>query len=91
MQLSGPQEDPAAKEAERRRIIEGFKTLVAELKSAPDPFRKSQTQPKSKVEEKAEAEAWLARQAEISKSEALPKLSDNAIRAYQNSLMGGAR
>lgn len=88
LMLGGPAKDPEAEAAQRTRIIQGFKDLLAELKSVPDPTRPNQTAPKSKVEEKAEAEAWLEGQAERAKTDPLPKLSESALKAFHNSLSG---
>lgn len=88
LMLEGPADDPEVKSAERARAIQGFKDLLAELQSVPDPMRRNQPLIKSKIEEKAEAEAWLERQAELAKTQEPPKLSEAALRAYHNSLGG---
>jgi hypothetical protein len=88
LMLGGPAKDPEVEAAQRACIIQGFKDLLAELKSVPDPLRPNQPPPKSKVEEKAEAEAWLERQAERAKTDPLPKLSESALKAFHNPLSG---
>lgn len=85
-QLYGRVEPDAAEDetkAKRRaQVLAGFKDLIAELSMAPDPMRKADTPPRSKVEEKAAAEAWLAAQAVRAVTEAPPRLSERALRAY---------
>lgn len=89
LQLAGPQEDDAATVARRARVVQGFNDLLADLQSTPDPFRRNQPALRSKVEEKAYAEAWLAQQAEKAKTEIAPKLSSGALSAYYASTSGG--
>jgi hypothetical protein len=89
LQLSGPSEDKEAKEAERKKVIQGFGKLIAELQSKPETFRTNQISIRSKVEEKAAAEVWLAQKAEHAKTEVAPKLSEAALKAYYSSVSGG--
>jgi ABC-type proline/glycine betaine transport system substrate-binding protein len=81
--IEGPKEGKLSPEklAERERVKEGFRKLLAQLQSVPDPI-----QPKkllSKAEERAQAEAWLEQQAERAKIEPLPKLSPNLLRTLR--------
>jgi len=78
-----PNEAETAEEVEKRqKVIDGFAKLVSDLKCLPDPFRKNEAPPMSKVEEKAAAELWLANMAARAAVEPPPRLSERALKAY---------
>jgi len=79
----GANEAETIAEAEKRKkVIDGFAKLISDLKCSPDPFRKNEPSPMSKVEEKAAAEAWLADMAARAAVEPPPRLSERALKAY---------
>ena len=76
------EEQHRLEEERRASMLEKFKRFIAELKSVPDPFRKNEPSPMSKVEEKAAAEAWLANMAARAAVEPPPRLSDEVLRKF---------
>ena len=66
----------AQKAAERERVKEGFKALLAELDANLSPLAGGGKPRLSKAEEKAHAERWLEMEAERLRAEPLPKLSE---------------